>query len=150
MKSFRKLTREGFTLLEILLCVAMIGIIAAVTAPLYNGMLTKNDLDIAATTLMQSYRRAQVLSQGMDRDTNWGVKVQSGSIVIFKGASYAARDTTLDESTTISPNIGVSGTATEIVFNKLSGTPQTTGSVTLTSGLNSKVITINAKGTVDF
>lgn len=144
-----KSLNNGFTLLEILLCVAMIGIIAGVTAPMYNGMLTKNDLDIATTTVVQSMRRAQLLSQGMEGDSNWGVKVQSGSIVIFKGTSYAARDTTLDEVTPMPTLIAVSGT-TEYVFNKMSGTPQTVGSVTLTSNSSSKTITINAKGTTDF
>jgi prepilin-type N-terminal cleavage/methylation domain-containing protein len=144
-----KSINQGFTLLEILLCVAMIGIIAGVTAPLYNGMLTKNDLDIATTTVVQSVRRAQILSQGMERDSSWGVKVQSGSIVIFKGTSYATRDTTLDETTPMPTIIGVSGT-TEYVFNELTGTPQTTGSLTLTSNSSSKTITINAKGTTDF
>lgn len=150
MRIIRSTHNEAFTLLEILLCVAMIGLIAGITAPMYNGMLTKNDLDIATTTTVQAFRRAQVLSQAMDRDSAWGVKVQSGSIVIFKGTSYAARDTTLDEITTMPTVIGVSGTATEVVFNKLDGTPQTTGTVTLTSGQNTKVITINAKGTTDF
>ena len=85
--------QKGFTLLEILLCVAMIGIIGGITAPLYNGLLIKNDLDIAVTTTAHSFRRAQILSQGMNGDSNWGVKVVSGNIIIFKGTSYAARDT---------------------------------------------------------
>ncbi|EKD76164.1 MAG: hypothetical protein ACD_43C00207G0002 [uncultured bacterium] len=140
----------GFTLLEVLLTVAAISIIAGISIPVYQSFQNRNDLDIAATTFAQSLRRAQVLAQAADGDTNWGVAVFSGSIVLFKGISYAARDANYDELSDLSPSITLAGTQ-EYVFAKFTGLPQTTGTLTLTSVNNeTRTITINAKGMVNY
>ena len=141
--------QKGFTLLEVLLSIAAIAILAGISIPVWRNLQVKNDLDIATTTIVQDLRRAQVLSQAVDGDTSWGVKVQSGSIVLFKGTSYSTRDSTFDETFDLQSSITPSGT-TEIVFAKFTGLPQTTGTITLTSEQDSKNITINAKGMVDF
>lgn len=141
--------KRGFTLLELLLSVAIISLLAGLSLPVYRTLLSKNDLDIAAVTIAQSARRAQVLSQAVDGDTSWGVKVQTGSIVIFKGASYAARDINFDETFDVPTSIGVSGTG-EYVFAKMTGLPQSTGTVTLTSESDTRTVSINAKGMVSY
>lgn len=140
----------GFTLLEILLSIAVITLIAGLGIPVYLSFQTRNDLDIATTEIAQSIRRAQALSQAVDGDTSWGINIQNGSITIFKGTSYAARDTAFDEIFEISTNITPSGVS-EVVFTKFTGLPQTTGTSTLTSNMNeTRNITINAKGTINY
>lgn len=59
----------GFTLLELLLSVAVISTLAGLSLPVYRTLLMKNDLDIAAVTTAQSLRRSQILSQAVDGDT---------------------------------------------------------------------------------
>ena len=140
---------NGFTLLELLLSVAIISLLAGLSLPVYRTLLSKNDLDISATVTASSLRRAQTLSQAVDGDTTWGIKVQSGNIVIFKGASFATRDTTFDETFDVPTTIGVSG-STEIVFAKFTGLPQTTGTINLSSETDSKTVTINEKGMVNY
>lgn len=146
----KKLNHErGFTLLELLLSVAVISALAGLSLPVYRTLLQKNDLDIAAVTIAQSLRRSQMMSQAVDGNTTWGVKIQSGSIVLFKGASYAARDTTFDETFDVPTSIGVSGT-TEYVFSKLTGLPQATGTVNLSTESDARAVTLNAKGMVNY
>lgn len=140
---------KGFTLLELLLSVAIIGLLAGLSLPVYRTLLSKNDLDITAAVTASSLQRAQTLSQAVDTDTTWGVNVQNNNIVIFKGASFAARDTTFDETFSVPVSISIGGT-TEIVFAKLTGLPQTTGTVSLSSESDSRSVTINAKGMVDY
>jgi len=143
-------TPRGFTLLEVLLSIAMITALAGVSLPLYQSFQVRNDLHVAATTVAQSFRRAQVLSQASDADTTWGVKVQSGSTVVFQGASYAARDTTEDEIFDVPTTIVPTG-LNEVVFAKFTGDPSTTGTVTLTSSTSEVAsITINSRGTVTY
>lgn len=140
----------GFTLLEVLLSVAIIALIAGVGAPIYQSFQVRNDLDVATNTISQSLRRAQVLSQAVDGDTTWGISVQSGAITLFQGASYASRNTNFDEVFDLPGSITTSGVS-EIIYEKFTGEPQTTGTVTLTSNTNeAKNITINEKGTITY
>jgi len=140
----------GFTLIEVLLSIAGVAIIAGISIPVYQSFQVRNDLDIATVEIAQSARRTQTLSQAVDGDTSWGIKIQSGSVAVFKGVSYAARDSTFDEVFEVPTSITASGIS-EIVFAKFTGLPQTTGTITLTSNTNeTRTITINAKGMVSY
>lgn len=144
-----KKLNKGFTLLELLLSIALISVLAGFSLPIYRTLIKKNDLDIAVNSIAASMRRAQILSQAVDGDISWGVKVQSGSIVVFKGASYTTRDTAYDESFDLQSGTNPSGT-TEVVFAKLTGLPQSTGTTTLTSESDTRTVSINAKGMVGY
>lgn len=149
-KSYKLKAEQGFTLLEAMLSVIMIGILVGIFVPIDQLIQVRNDLDIATVTVAQSTRRAQTLSQAVDGDASWGVNIQSGSITIFKGTSYAARDTTFDEVFEVPTSITPSGLS-EIVFAKFTGLPTTTGTTTFTSNANeTRIITINAKGMVSY
>lgn len=146
----KKLNHErGFTLLELLLSVAVISTLAGLSLPVYRTLLQKNDLDIAVVSVAQSLRRSQMLSQAVDGDTTWGVKAQSGSIVMFKGVSFAARDANFDETFDVPSTISMSG-VTEIIFAKFTGFPQTTGVINLSTEIDSRTVSINGKGTVSY
>lgn len=141
--------QHGFTLLELLLSVAIIGLLAGLSLPVYRTLIKKNDLDIAAATIASSLRRAQILSQAVDGDTTWGVKAQDGSIVIFKGTSFAARDANFDETFEVPTTIGIGGTA-EYVFSKFTGLPLPTGTINLSTESDTRSVSINEKGTVSY
>lgn len=138
-------------MLELLLVMASITIIASLSLPIYSALQPRNDLNVATNVTAQSLRRAQLLSQSGSGNTTWGVKVQPGSIVVFKGANYTSRDAAYDEIFPIAGNISVSGIS-EVVFDKTIGNAQTTGNLTLISPLNGENLTvnINAKGTVTY
>lgn len=141
--------KSGFTLLELLLSVAIISLLAGFSLPVYRTLIKKNDLDIAINSITASLRRAQILSQAVDGDTTWAVNVQSGSIVMFKGVSFAARDTNFDETFDVPNTIGMSG-VTEIVFAKFTGFPQTTGTINLSTESDTRSVSINEKGTITY
>ncbi|MEY4744550.1 MAG: hypothetical protein RL272_495 [Candidatus Parcubacteria bacterium] len=143
--------RQGFTLLEVLLTVSIIGILAGASLPIYQRFQVRNDLDVAAMTAVQSLRRAQTYSQAVAGDSPWGVSVQSGAIVLFKGSSYAARDPAFDESFGMPSSVSASG-ATDVTFSAFTGLPQTTGTLTLTAAAvgEARTVTVNGKGMVDY
>ena len=151
MSTLLKLRRkQGFTLLEVLLSVAVIALIAGLGTPIYQSFQVRNYLDIVAHSLVGSLRRAQVLSQAVDGDTVWGISVQSGAVTLFQGSSYVLRDVRFDEVFDVPRSITPSGVS-EIVYEKFTGEPQTSGTVTLTSTTNeTRTITINEKGTITF
>lgn len=141
---------RGFSLIEVLLSVAIISLLTGISAPVYASFQIRNDLDIAAQSIADMLRRAQTYSRGVNGDSQWGVAIQGGSATLFKGASYAGRDAAYDEVSAIPNSIAVSGLA-EVPFTKLDATPTTTGSVTLTTSTNEvRTITINAKGMVTY
>ena len=140
--------KNGFTLIEILLSVALIGAIAGIGIPIYQTLQVRNDLDLALHIWADSLARAQILARAVEGDTSWGAKAETGRIVMFKGASYVGRDVLFDEISDISPNIILTG-RTEIVFSKLSGLPQASGPATFSSiNGDSRTATVNAKGVV--
>lgn len=146
----RQAGTTGFTLIEILLSLALISIIFATGIPIFQSFQNRNELDIAAVTLAQGLRRAQILSQASQGDTSWGVYVKSGDITLFKGQNYLERDNTYDEIFTVPVSIVASGTQ-EYIFSRFTGLPQTVGSLTFTSANNeTRTIVINQKGMVNY
>lgn len=149
-KSLEQNKKSGFTLLEVLLSVAIIGLIIGIGSPIYQLFQTRNDLDVATNNIASSLRRAQVLSQAVDGDNSWGLSIQTGEITLFRGVSYASRDASFDELFDLPQSIVPSGIS-EIVYEKFSGEPQTFGTITLTSNANEiRNININEKGTIDY
>ena len=139
---------HGFTLLEVILSIVLISIITAVTIPLYESAFTRNELAVAEHTLMHTLRRASARAAASENDSPWGVYIQLASVTIFQGSSYALRNQTVDEIWEFASGITPSG-ATEIVFSKLTGEPQTPSSITLTTNSGQvKTIVINEKGMV--
>jgi prepilin-type N-terminal cleavage/methylation domain-containing protein len=142
--------KQGFTLIEILLSIACIAIISAISIPVYQSFQNRNDLNIAANAVAQSLRRAQILAQASEGDASFGVKIQLADVIIFRGSSFASRDIEFDESIAMSESITPSG-LDEIVFSKFVGLPNNTGTIILNSNINeTKEITINEKGMVSY
>lgn len=141
---------RGFTLIEALLSVSIMGIIAGLSIPVYQIFLVQNDLSNNTESVASSLRRAQTYARGVKDDSTWGVKVQSSVITLFKGATFATRDAAYDETTPL-PSTITAGGMDEIVYTKLLGTPSTTGTITITTSNNdTRMVTINAKGMVAY
>ncbi len=142
--------KKGFSLLEILLSVTLVAMLFSVAIPIFLSFYTKNDFDISTNTIGQSLRRAQILSQASDGDSSWGVRVDTGNIVLFKGSSYGVRDASYDESYELSTTITPSGLQ-EVVFGKFNGEPLQTGTMTITLNDGTvRNISINEKGTISY
>ena len=86
----------GFTIIETLLVLALLAIVLVMTAPVAESLVTSNDLKLAEENIVETARRAQILARGVTRDLAWGVKIGSGSVTLFGGDSFAARDGRFD------------------------------------------------------
>lgn len=138
--------KKGFTLIEIFLSITIIGIILGMTAPVYSQFLKRNDLSIAGEATLGGLRRASSLAVAGIEDDDWGVNVDNGGVIIFKGNDFSGRDVNFDEVQDFSPNIIVSGIQ-QIIFSKLSGLPSDSGTITIENNAgNSRNITINEEG----
>lgn len=142
--------QAGFTLLEMLMSVAILTAITTLSLPVYDSFVRRNDLDLCTQTIASMMRRAETYARANNTDNVWGVAIQSGSATLYQGTSFAGRNTAYDETYDIPDTISSSG-VTDIQFAKLSAAPNTTGTLTLTSTSNAtRTITINGEGMVDF
>ncbi len=141
---------HGFTLIEMLLSVAVFGGILAIGAPLYSRFLSINNLNTTTTILVQNLRHARNSAISVDGDSPWGVHVASGVITVYKGASYATRDVSFDQVNNVPTEVTFSGD-TEVAFKKFDGLPNSDTIFTLTNTNNQTTnININTKGLIDF
>ena len=147
MRRFPK-RAQGYTLVEIVLVVALFVVVGSMFVVLDQNFISRNDLDVATETVTESLRRARILSTASSGDEVWGVRIIEGEILIFRGESYSTRDAVHDEISHLPASVSISGVS-EIVFDKLYGEPSVVGDVVLTSEVNSSnVVTINEVGIV--
>jgi prepilin-type N-terminal cleavage/methylation domain-containing protein len=145
-----KAAAAGFTLLEVLLCVAILGALMGLSIPVYESFTRRNDLDLTTQSLAAALRRAETYARLQNGDSDWSVEIQSSAVTLFKGTNFAGRNTNFDEVLSVPGTITPSG-LTEVQFSRFTAAPNTTGSITLTSTTSdTRTVTLNAKGTVDY
>lgn len=141
----------GFSLVEMLLSIVIISMLVGLSLPVYQSFQSRNNLDLTTQTVSEMLRRAQTYARGAKADGQWGVRIVAGSAVLYKGASYASRDPSQDETVIIPAPLTVGGLG-EINFSKLAAIPNTTGNITLTdANINeTRTVTLNGKGMVSY
>ncbi|MCA9375762.1 MAG: prepilin-type N-terminal cleavage/methylation domain-containing protein [Candidatus Doudnabacteria bacterium] len=141
---------SGFTLLEILLAVAIVGVVIGIGIPVYGTFKVRNDLNLASVAVAQNMRRAAVLARGSSGDSDWGLAVVDGTITVFRGDSFALRNIEEDEVTPLPGNVSASG-MTEVVFSKGTGLPESIGEVVLALPDGEvEEVSLNEKGLVTY
>ena len=140
---------KGFTLVELLMVLGILALLIVVSLPLTVNFYKTRQLDVHEQGIVQALRRAQLKAMSIERNSAFGVYLTSTQYVLFKGSSYAARDTSYDEVFDLSGNLSVSGLS-EIVFSKLNGTTTDTGTITLSIDDKTESININEMGRINY
>jgi len=139
---------KGFTFIEIILSIALLGILAAVAIPVGYEIQSRNEIDVARLLIAENFRNAETNARAVSGDSSWGVYIDTGMISLYRGSSYAAR--VYEEVTEISSAISISGMQ-EVVFNKFTGEPVSTGTTTISSSRGGvRSIGVNEKGTINY
>lgn len=141
--------QRGFNILELLLAIAIVVAIAGIIIPISGNAFTRNNLNLSTQQIVQNFRRAQSLAQASTGNSDWGVYLSGYTTTIFKGASYAARDTNYDELAELYGRATSSGLI-EVVFNKATGLPKAFGTTTIMITNEISNISINAKGIINY
>lgn len=148
-----KKTKKGFTLIELIIVVALIIMFSALILPVGFNFYQESTLKDQAKTLENSLRRAQAMAITGRRESNAGVKIDEGQYTIFERESFGEPRPEVD--ITIPFPIALSATGPdEIVFQKLTGLPifseeEATTTITLKFGANSQKININSQGKIE-
>lgn len=141
--------KRGFTLIELVLSVAVLSIILLISIPLTQRYVVRNDMEVLSNIIVQDLYRAQNLARAGENNGNWGVYLQGGSATVFQGDSYASRNQAKDETYSFSSSITIAGQQ-EYVFAKFSGRLSVPGSTTLTINNDSRVISVGSNGVIEY
>lgn len=140
--------QKGFTLIELVLVVAIVSLLGLLTLPFFSRFFNQNAVSNAVDQLTGELRKAQVYSMVGKQNGPWGVSYNSNTITLFQGNTYATRNTGLDEKFNVNPAITISG-ITEVDFSRLTGTPSATPVIVISGTGTSKTITLNSLGIVN-
>lgn len=142
--------KKGFTLFEIIIAISILLIIIALALPKFSEFRTTQIHSSSVADVLSSLDQARRNTLNSLDSSSYGVHFEASKIVIFKGTAYSAQDANNIDVLFTSPssitNITLSGGGSDIYFNRLNGTPNKTGSITISTGNYAKIITIGATG----
>lgn len=154
----RACLQSGFTLLEMLLVIAVIGVLFAVSAGFYRGVVRDVEVKDASRALIYDMKRAQANAIAGIDGYKWGVRIVNSAedyyIVFETPTNFASASTSIESTTTLPSGVifvdpSESG-AKEILFSKATGAPASVASATLGTSISSytQSITITQNGNI--
>lgn len=139
---------KGFSLIELLLAVSIVGILAVTAVPVFRGLLSENDLAIGRMMLSQAARRAEANARAMKDDSDWGMYAASGRAVVFKGNDFSSRDETQDAAFALPSSIKFPETT--VIFSRFTALPSQSVSLSLKAVNGNTVIwTLDTQGIIN-
>ena len=145
--SFWRKSGAGYTMIEALVVIAILGILVSVGATAYNTFRQRSQVSATSASISQALRQAVLNAQTGRRDSVWGADVSTTSITLYAGSSYASRIAGSELQTTFPATVTLSGTTT-YSFAKRTGRPTSGGSTTITLSSVSATVNVNSLGTV--
>ena len=146
--------KQGVTGIELLIVVVVLGIIFSIAIPQFSKTRENQVLKSAVNDILSSLNKAQSQTLASADSSSYGVHFQSDKVIIFKSVVFSAGDPDNETINIITPAsisnvaLGAGGpTSGNVYFNRLSGSPNTTGTITVSTSSFSKIITISATGT---
>lgn len=141
----------SFTLIELLLVIALIGILVAATAPVGSSVLTRNNQNTTTDQVLGTIRKAQSYAMDKKLYEYWGVCTDASKIRLFGGDQFATcTSNSFQEDYTIPSVVSVTG-MNETLFNGRGEPIPSNGlsSISISSDLDSSTISVNSVGGIN-
>jgi prepilin-type N-terminal cleavage/methylation domain-containing protein len=144
--------RNGFTIIELMSVVVIMGVLAAMAIPTFVGMVPRLNLKSDARTNLNYLRTAR--SRAVSENSQYGVffDISRNRLILFKDTNNpantiytAGQDSVMDSSAVLHRGIAynsVTFTGNSVVFLS-SGSASSSGSLILRQSATSKTYTIN-------
>ena len=152
-KSSKNNTLKGFTLLEILVVIAIVGFVFSITLPgisatqVRTTTLLGNVSEIASLT----YQYQHNSYTGLNNKT-YGIRFTTNSYSIFIGPNFASAES--QETIALTSGITISAinlqSGNEIVFPKGSLKPSNSGNIQITNQTETYQLSINSEGYIEY
>lgn len=152
------LTRQGFTLIEVILVIGMLAVVASMSTAVYFGFYQGVKLDEARRDISNNLVLARSRAAQGEESLKWGIRFNNvlndanDKYEIFATVSdYSAG--TVKETFYLPAAVEFSdpsnGNVKDIIFNKISGAATAASSVTiLDSGGETRTINVNSQGLI--
>ena len=141
--------KKSFTLIELILVIAILGILAGLGLPFLITFKTNQDLDNTSEELVSALRKAQTRAISSEKDSSWGVNFSQPYRYILFREKFSLHDPE-NEVYEYSRNIYLTVLRNEVKFSKLKGQIDKEFIIDLTSFNKKRRITINQEGTIDY
>lgn len=148
--------RNGFTLLEILIIVAIMAVLVGVTVATFVSFRNAQTLDRDTDAIVSALREARSQTLVSQNASVYGVHLASSTVTLFTGSSYSAGTAsnvvTNLTSTNIISTLTLTGNGTDIVFKRLTGETDQDGTLVLKSSAtnNARTVTVYKTGLIEF
>ena len=160
--SDNKIFMRGFTLVELVIVIAIAIILAVISAPIYGSLQMRAQLGESTAQLVQTLRNTRELAVAGQNSAAHGVYLDFNdqdfdSYIAYQGSSYITRNANFDqvfklEKTLSFANINLKMAAgdVDVNFSKGLGQPSNSGSFQLIHNSQGiKTISIGSKGLVE-
>jgi prepilin-type N-terminal cleavage/methylation domain-containing protein len=152
-----KTSPKGFTLIEVLITIAVLGLIGTTAMFSLFGYRSRNNFNLDAETLVSAIRDAYSRAENGEEGSAWGIQITnaasgSGYFEVFKGTTYSASNVVVRSpfsayTQIISPT---SGNSTTTIFSARTGTStaQIAPRLQRTGGSETYTISVSSLGLV--
>jgi prepilin-type N-terminal cleavage/methylation domain-containing protein len=133
----------GFTLIELIIVIALIGLLVLLAIPFYQSLQLKADLNQVGEKLASDLRRQQTYATSGKGVSAWGVRFNADSYTLFKGISFSLRDPAVDEIVNLPSSVRLFFPMSEVVFGTPLGNASVSGQLILTNLVNNQTLTVD-------
>lgn len=146
----RNFFQKGISAIEMLIVVLILGILLVTASVQFSDLRKNQALQAATSEVVSVLKKAHSQTLASIDSSTYGVHFDTNAVIIFKGTSYPSDS---DEMVSIThpasiSNINLSGGGSDVYFQRLTGEPNKTGTVTISISGASKTITIGATGII--
>ena len=136
--------QRGLTLIELLVTIAIIGILGAMASPFVGSFILRTNYETTADKVVSVIRKAQGYAMDGKNNTVWGVCISGSNIRLFSGTCASP---TFSEDFSIQSTVSVTGLTTTTF--SLRGEPSPSNglvSVTVTTTIGTRTVSVNSAG----
>lgn len=127
-------------------------ILSAVSVGAFFSLREKSSIQKDADSIVSIIEKAKSMSSNRKNDSSYGVKFASSTVTLFSGPTFASGNVIskydLEKSVKVS-TVSFSSNSLELSFNKITGNPNATGTITLSAPSHSKIVTIFGTGIIE-